>query len=274
MLTEERKRRLEAEDRAIIDNIKSIKHKIVVLSGKGGVGKSTVSVNLAYALQSKGYNTGLLDADVTGPNVPKMLGLDHGLQAEEGKLIPLVSDGVRVISLAVMIEANQPILWRGPMRSKLLHQFLSGVVWGNLDYLIADLPPGTGDEVITILQKMQPDLTIVVTTPQDVSLIDSRRAISMAKELAVGRIGVIENMSGLTCPTCGNRIDLFGRGGGKRQAAEMNVPFLGTLPIDINARKTADAGRPVVLAHSKSEISRAIMSIAEKIENSLTRTAS
>jgi Mrp family chromosome partitioning ATPase len=254
MLTEERKRQLEEENRAISENLRKIKHRVIVLSGKGGVGKTTVSVNLAYALRGRGNNLGLLDADVTGPNVPKMLGLSGDLHSQAGKIIPLVSNDVRVISVANMIDENQPVVWRGPMRSKLLHQFLAAVEWGDLDYLIADLPPGTGDEIITLGQRMEPDLAIIVTTPQAVSLIDSQRAIGMAQQMGIGKIALIENMSGLTCPSCGKRIDLFGSGGGRQQAQQMNITFLGTLPIDIDARKTADSGSPVVLAYGESDM--------------------
>jgi Mrp family chromosome partitioning ATPase len=178
-----------------------------------------------------------------------------------------MSDGVEVVSAANMIEANQPVLWRGPMRSKLLHQFLGTVEWGDLDYLVADLPRGTGDEIITLMQKMKPDLAIIVATPQEVSLVDSRRAISMARRMEIEKVAVIENMSGLICPSCGNRINLFGTGGGRKQAEQMNVMFLGVLPFDIEARKMADGGRSVVLGRWTSDISMAINDIAEKIEN-------
>ncbi len=269
MLTEEQKRRVEVENKAILRNVQSIRHRIIVLSGKGGVGKTTVSVNLAYTLKARGYATGLLDADVTGPNIPKMLGLEGELHSHEGRITPLLSDNVKVISIANILSPDQPVLWRGPMRSKLLHQFLGYVEWGDLDYLVADLPPGTGDEIITLIQKMTPDLAVIVTTPQEVSLIDSRRAINMTKEMGLGKIGVIENMSGLKCPSCGSRIDLFGKDGGRKQAEEMNVTFLGTLPIDIQARIMADNGKPIVLAQQDSEIAVAIGAITEKIVSML-----
>ncbi|MFZ5981353.1 MAG: Mrp/NBP35 family ATP-binding protein [Candidatus Zixiibacteriota bacterium] len=267
MLTNEQRKHLEAENKAILHNVQSIKHRIIVLSGKGGVGKTTVSVNLAYTLRARGCSTGLLDADVTGPNIPKMLGLAGELHSHEHRIIPLLSDNVKVVSIANILNPDQPVLWRGPMRSKLLHQFLGFVEWGDLDYLVADLPPGTGDEIITLIQKMKPDLAVVVTTPQEVSLIDSRRAINMAREMGLSNIGIIENMSGLKCPYCGGRIDLFGKDGGRKQAEDMHVTFLGSLPIDIQARITADKGKPVVLSQPDSEIAVAIEAITEKVVN-------
>lgn len=267
MITEEQKKQIELENKSIAENLRSIKHKILVFSGKGGVGKTTVSVNLAFGLQIRGHKAGLLDADVTGPNVPKMLGLNSDLQIMGGRIIPIVKNDVGVVSVANAITPDQPVIWRGPMRSKLLHQFLANVDWGILDYLVADLPPGTGDEVITLAQKTQPDLAVIVTTPQEVSLVDSRRAINMARKMNIPRIGVVENMSGLICPGCGTRIDLFGIGGGKRQAEQMNVMFLGTIPIDIRAREEADRGKPIILEDIESGVSTAILEIVENIEN-------
>lgn len=269
MLTEEQKQQKEAQDEAISHTVRNIKHRIIVLSGKGGVGKTTVSVNLATLLQNRGNKTGLLDADVTGPNVPKMLGLTDPIRVENGKLMPLLSHGVRVISVGNMVPQGQPVLWRGPMRSKLLHQVLADADWGSLDCLVADLPPGTGDEVMTMAQRIQPDLAVIVTTPQAVSLVDSERAINMAKTMGIAGVGVVENMSGFRCPSCGATIDLFGQGGGLHQAKEMNVDFLGALPLDIDARITADSGLPVVLVRPDSDIVRAMIAIACKIEDML-----
>jgi len=270
MLSAEQKQQMEAENKAISDNMHLIGHRILVFSGKGGVGKTTVSVNLAYGLKIAGYRTGLLDADVTGPNVPKMLGLSGEMHTHGHRIIPHNCNDLKVVSIASLLKPDQPVIWRGPMRSKLLYQFLGEVEWGALDYLVADLPPGTGDEIITLTQKMQPDLAIIVTTPQEVSLIDSGRAINMANKMQIPKIAVIENMSGLICPNCGSSIDLFGTGGGKKQAERMNVLFLGTLPIDLETREMADNGKPIILENKNAQISRALIDIANKIERILS----
>jgi ATP-binding protein involved in chromosome partitioning len=267
MLTEEQKKQIELENKKITDNIHRIKHRIVVFSGKGGVGKTTVSVNLAYGLFIHGNKTGILDADVTGPDVPKMTGIRDRLYTKENKIIPQESKGVKVVSMANLLSPDQAVIWRGPMRSKLLNQFLGDVEWGDLDYLVADLPPGTGDEILTMTQNMEPDMAIIVTTPQDLSLIDSARAISMAKKMEIPQIAVIENMSGLICPECGHRIELFGAGGGKKQAEEMNISFLGAIPVNLEVRKLADEGKPVIIENREADISVTIFNIVKEIEN-------
>lgn len=266
MITEEQKKQIELENNKISENIHRIKHRVVVFSGKGGVGKTTVSVNLAYGLYMLGNKTGILDADVTGPNVPQMIGARADLHFDDNRIIPQKKMGVKLVSMANVLPPNEAVIWRGPMRSKLLNQFLGDVEWGQLDYLVADLPPGTGDEILTMTQKMEPELAIIVTTPQEVSLIDSARAINMAKKMEVPRIALIENMSGLICPECGSRIDLFGTGGGKKQAEEMIVTFLGSIPINIRARQLADEGKPIILEDKESDISKSIKRIVDKIE--------
>jgi ATP-binding protein involved in chromosome partitioning len=265
MLTEEQKEKIDLENKKIAENLGHIKHRIVIFSGKGGVGKTTVSVNLAYGLHSLGYDTGILDADVTGPNVPKMVGMSEQLHIQENRINPHLCNGVKIVSMANFISADQAVIWRGPMRSKLLNQFLSDVAWGDLDYLIADLPPGTGDEILTMTQKMEPDMAIIVTTPQEVSLIDSKRAICMAQKMEIQNIGLIENMSGLLCPECGHHIDLFGSGGGSRQAKEMGVQFLGSIPIDIEVRKLSDEGKQVITENKKSDVSISLLNITDSI---------
>jgi len=267
MITEDQKKQIELENKKITENIHNIKHRIVVFSGKGGVGKTTVSVNLAYGLHLHGNKTGILDADVTGPNVPKMIGIPVRLQNQGNKIIPQDSSGVKVVSMANLLSPDQAVIWRGPLRSKVLNQFLGDVEWGKLDYLIADLPPGTGDEILTMTQNMEPDMAIIVTTPQEVSLIDSARAISMAKQMNIPKIAVIENMSVLICPECGHRIELFGAGGGKKQAEEMNIAFLGAIPINLEARKLADEGKPIVIENEEADISIKMFQIVKKIEN-------
>ncbi len=263
---------LEERKELIEKRIGKIKNKIMVMSGKGGVGKTTVAVNLAFALQMKGFNSGVLDADIHGPNVPKMLGLEKSKldTTSEGILpakIPLgAGRALEVMSLAFFLEKDSPVIWRGPLKMGALQQFLSDVVWGDLDYLIADLPPGTGDEPLSIAQLI-PDITgsIIVTTPQDVALMDSRRAVNFSKKLNVPVIGVIENMSGFKCPHCGKEIDLFGTGGGERAARELGVPFLGRIPIDPAIVKDSDEGKPFILKHHDSEAGKAFNEIVDRI---------
>jgi ATP-binding protein involved in chromosome partitioning len=269
MITKEQKERFKKQEQEILDNMHGIKHRIVVFSGKGGVGKTTVSVNLAYGLRLRGYKTGILDADITGPNVPKMLGLNETPFGRDNKIIPPICHDVKVISAANLVTDYEPIAWRGPMRSKLLFQFLGEVQWGSLDFLLADLPPGTGDELITMTQQMDPEIAIIVTTPQEMSLIDSVRAINLAKRLKIPKVAVIENMSGFKCPECGNIIDLFDIGGGKKRAKKLKVSFLGALPLDIEARKKADEGKPIILDNKDSLLSLAIMEVIDKIEQIL-----
>jgi len=267
MNDDKKKQALEEEDKRIENSISKIKHRIAVFSGKGGVGKTTVSVNLAYGLQTHGHSTGILDADITGPNVAKMLGVKDQVIVLDNKIIPFERFGVKMISIASMIGAGQPVIWRGPMRSKIINQFLADVDWGNLDYLIADLPPGTGDEILTIAQKMKPDYAVIVTTPQEVSTIDAARAINMAKQLEIPAIAVIENMSGFICPHCGAILNIFGEGGGKDLAIQYNVPFLGSIPIDIDARILGDKGKSLVIEKPGGEATKIILQIVESIEN-------
>ncbi len=180
-------------------------------------------------------------------------------------MVPSEKDGVRVISLATLIPPGSPVIWRGPMRSKALDQFLGDVLWGELDFLVADLPPGTGDEVMTMAQRMEPQIALVVTTPQEMSLIDSRRAINMARKMGIAKVGVVENMSGLRCPKCGHEIDPFGTGGGEGAARELNVHFLGRIPINLEARAAADLGKPAILQDEGADISRALIQVAQAV---------
>jgi len=259
----------EQTDRQMEETLRRIKHRIVVFSGKGGVGKTTVAVNLACALAARGIRVGLLDADITGPNVPQMVGIDEPPRVDGERLLPHERFGVRVVSLASMLPAGAPVIWRGPMRSKALEQLLGETDWGELDVLIADLPPGTGDEVLTIAQRTSPQMAIVVTTPQEVALLDARRAINFARKLEVPRIGIVENMSGLICPHCGGRIDLFGAGGGLLEAAAQRAEFLGSIPIDPATREGGDAGRPVVVVDPEGPVAEAFAAIASVIERTV-----
>jgi Mrp family chromosome partitioning ATPase len=266
MNEQEKQQAYEEEEQRIKENVSKIKHRIAVFSGKGGVGKTTVSINLAYGFQTEGFLTGILDADITGPNVPKMLGIENDIIFLNEKMVPFEKYGVKVISMASMIKNGQALIWRGPMRSKVINQFLADVEWGDLDYLVADLPPGTGDEILTIAQQMKPDYAVIVTTPQEVSIIDAERAINMAKQLSIPYIGVVENMAGLVCPHCSAVVELFGSGGGEKLAAKYNVPFLGSIPIDIDARILGDKGKPIVIEKPDCEVTNGFKSIVNLID--------
>lgn len=265
----ERQKAFEEEAKRIAETIAKIKHRIAVFSGKGGVGKTTVAVNLACGFRLEGFSAGVLDADMTGPNVLKMLGVEGRLSVLNGRLLPFEMYGVKVISMAGLLEKGQPLIWRGPMRSKLIHQFLADGEWGELDYMIADLPPGTGDEILSIGQQMKPDYAVIVTTPQEVSVMDADRAVTMAQQLHIPRIGIVENMSGLVCPHCGKEIDLFGKGGGEKLAHDHGVAFLGSIPIDIDVRVLSDRGFPVVLEKKESAAAQSFRSIVERIRTQL-----
>jgi Mrp family chromosome partitioning ATPase len=259
-----------AQEKRLKERMGRVKHKIMVMSGKGGVGKTTVAVNLALTLAAKGYEVGILDADIHGPNVPKMLGIEdeHPDVSEEGIAPVFVPPRVKVMSLAFLLASKDtPVVWRGPLKMGAIKQFLSDVLWGDLDCLIIDLPPGTGDEPLSVAQLIpEIDGAIVVTTPQDVALLDSRKSVTFAKELGMPLIGIIENMSGFKCPKCGEAIDLFKIGGGEHAAADMDVPFLGRIPIEVNIVLSGDSGIPFVLAHD-SEAASAFEAIVDNIEH-------
>jgi Mrp family chromosome partitioning ATPase len=260
----------------VADNLKTIKHKIAIISGKGGVGKSTVSANLASALAlMNSIRVGLLDADIDGPNIPKMLGIEnHQIVTRDGKIIPVsVADNLKVISMAFLLrDKDIPVIWRGPMKANAIRQFLGDVRWGELDYLIIDLPPGTGDAPLSIAQLIQEmDGMIVVTTPQEVALMDSRKAINFAKALNVPVIGVIENMSGMKCPHCGKEIDLFKTGGGERAALQLGVPFLGRVPFDHQIVEGADFGITFVRKYPDSEAAKAFTQIVAEVINFVSK---
>ncbi len=237
------------EKTALRENMARIAHKIIVMSGKGGVGKSTVAVNLAVSLAAKGLKTGLLDIDIHGPSVPKLLGLDTGqvLGTRNGKMTPVeYGEHLRVISIGFLLQdRDDAVIWRGPLKYSVIKQFLTEVDWGDLDYLVIDSPPGTGDEPLSICQLIEnADGAVVVTTPQDVALIDVRKSVSFCKQLNMPILGVIENMSGFTCPHCGKETDIFKSGGGKSMAEEMGVPYLGNIPIDRRIVAGGDSGTP------------------------------
>jgi ATP-binding protein involved in chromosome partitioning len=246
-----------------------VKHVILVLSGKGGVGKTTVSVNLAFALANHGKNVGLLDLDFHGPNVPKMLGIEGRRAVIYGNAIePIhVTSNLAVMSIAFLLkDTSSPVIWRGPIKMRAIHQFLAEVAWGSLDYLVVDLPPGTGDEALTIAQTA-PHVrgAVIVTTPQDVAVMDAIKAAKFIEEIKIPVIGVIENMSGMVCPHCGKTIDIFSRGGGNRAAETLGVPFLGAIPLDPEMVKAGDEGRPMILQHTDSPVSKAVDAVMENL---------
>jgi ATP-binding protein involved in chromosome partitioning len=226
--------------------IPGVKYLVAVGSGKGGVGKTTVSVNLAVGLASLGYKTGLLDADVYGPNVPLMMGINKSPVAFGDRIQPLEQFGVKLMSMGFLSPGDKPLVWRGPMLHSVIQQFLRGVDWGELDYLVIDLPPGTGDVQLSLIQTAPVTGAVVVTTPSDVSLEDARKAIQMFHQVKVPILGMVENMSYLTCPHCSERIDVFSHGGGMRTAKQMDVHFLGELPLDPQVRIGGDTGQPIV----------------------------
>ncbi len=261
----EKGQKKECQEKAKID----VKHVVLVLSGKGGVGKSTVSVNLAFALSGHGYRVGLLDLDIHGPNIPKMLGVEGERLAVAGKLIePVhVTGNLAVMSMAFLLpDTSTPVIWRGPMKMAVITQFLQEVDWGQLDFLVVDLPPGTGDEALSIVQ-LAPNVrgAIIVTTPQDVATIDSRKAVTFVEKLGIPVIGIVENMSGMVCPHCRQEIDLFGRGGGKKVAEEMKVPYLGSIPVDPELRKAGDEGRPFIIRRDDNLTWQAVDRVIEEL---------
>ncbi|MFM2106876.1 MAG: hypothetical protein RL338_1908 [Chloroflexota bacterium] len=243
-----------------------VKNIIAVASGKGGVGKSTVSVNLAVALAQTGASVGLLDADITGPNIPLMMGVDGQPAATpENRISPLERYGVKVISIQFFVPAGQPVVWRGPLVGGAIQQFLRDVDWGELDYLVIDLPPGTSDAQLTLAQSVPVSGTVLVTTPQEVSLLDVTKALAMLERMSVPVIGIVENMAGFVCAHCGEVTDIFGRGGGERFAKEHGLEFLGGIPLDVTVRQGGDVGIPVVAQREPGPAAEALTVVAKKV---------
>jgi ATP-binding protein involved in chromosome partitioning len=245
--------------------VAGVKNVIAVGAGKGGVGKTTVAVNLAIALAQTGSRVGMIDGDMYGPNVPIMLGLATELVADErGRIIPAEKYGLQVVSLGFMTSDDAPVIWRGPMLHGAIQQFFRQVAWNDLDYLIVDMPPGTGDVALSLSQSVPVSGAIVVTTPQQVSLADTRRAVRMYQKLNIRTLGLIENMSHFACPNCGHESDIFGRGAGEVLARDMAIPFLGRLPIYEPVRVGGDTGRPVVVTEPQSPVAQAFRAVAEQ----------
>ena len=241
-----------------------IRNAIAVGSGKGGVGKSTIAVNLAIVLANSGARVGLMDADIYGPNIPTMLGVEKLPPPQGNKLIPAMAYGVKMISMGLLVKPGQPLIWRGPMLNSAIRQFLADVEWGELDYLVVDLPPGTGDAALSLAQSLPLSGAIIVTMPQLVSLEDASRGLQMFKTLEVPILGIIENMSYLDLPD-GTRMDIFGSGGGEQLAASTATPFLGKVPIDPNIREGGDSGKPIVVLKPESAAAVAMKEITEKV---------
>ncbi len=258
------------DDSKVTNSLGKIKHKILVLSGKGGVGKSTVSANLAVALSEKGYNVGILDIDIHGPSIPKMLGVeDEKPGASEGGITPVYfSPKLKIMSMAFLLQnKDSPVIWRGPLKMTAIKQLIGDVDWGTLDYLVVDIPPGTGDEPLSIIQLIPDcDGAVVVTTPQDVALVSVRKSINFVKQMNMSVIGIVENMSGFKCPYCDKSIDIFKTGGGLKTSRDFNVPFLGKVPLDEQIVKTGDSGEPFIVKNKDSDAAKAFVEIVENIE--------
>ena len=256
---------------APLPNVKNI---IVVASGKGGVGKSTVSANLALALQAEGAKVGVLDADIYGPSQPRMLGVSGKPQSPDGKtIIPMQAHGLSVMSIGFLVEEDTPMIWRGPMVTQAMMQLLTDTRWEQLDYLIVDLPPGTGDIQLTLSQKVPVAGAVIVTTPQDIALLDARKALKMFEKVEVPVLGIVENMATHICSNCGHEEHIFGEGGGARMAVQYEVPYLGSLPLDIRIREQADGGNPTVAAMPESDLTARYREIARNTAGRLSRQA-
>ncbi|MFP4364296.1 MAG: P-loop NTPase [Spirochaetia bacterium] len=259
----------EEQEKRLKENLSRIKHKIVVMSGKGGVGKTTVSVNLAHSLAMKGYNVGLMDTDIHGPNIAKMLGIEGNqlVGGSEGLEPYPALPNLKAVSIGLLIkDPDSPIIWRGPLKIGTIRQFISDVNWGELDYLIIDTPPGTGDEPLTVCQTVTGiDGAVIVTTPQDVAILDSRKSVNFVKKLEIPVLGIIENMSGFICPHCGEETNFFGKGGGRKAAEELEVPFLGEVPLEPELSAMADKGKPFVAANDEHETIKRMHEIVDQV---------
>jgi len=258
----------------IAQTLEKIKYKIMVMSGKGGVGKSTVSVNLASSLSKLGYKVGLIDADIHGPNIPKMFGIkEKGVLSTADGIIPYEPiENLYIMSVGFLIrDDDDAVIWRAPLKHSLIEQFLSDVKWGELDFLLIDLPPGTGDEPLSVAHVIGDiDGSVIVTTPQEVALLDSRKSVTFSKKLNVPILGIVENMSGFVCPKCGERTDIFKTGGGEKAANELKVNFLGKIPLDPMLVMQGDSGKPYVIEYPNNEVTNSFRQISENIIKQLT----
>ncbi len=253
-----------------------VTHVIAVASGKGGVGKSTVAVNVAAGLAHRGARVGLLDADIYGPSIPLMMGVDERptIDATGRSILPFDRWGVRFMSLGFLVEKDAAVIWRGPMVMKAIEQLLRDVLWGALDVLVVDMPPGTGDAQLTLSQKVRLSGAVIVTTPQDVALADAIKGVAMFRKVGVPVLGIVETKSYFQCPQCGSRTDVFGHGGGRREAGRLEVPFLGEIPLDAAIRQGGDTGRPIVAVDPASPLSTAFLGVADKVLHALEASGS
>jgi ATP-binding protein involved in chromosome partitioning len=252
-------------------DVPGVKHIIAVASGKGGVGKSTTAVNLALGLAANGIATGLLDADIYGPSMPRMLGVKEKPESLDGKMLkPIERYGLRTMSIGYIVAEDTPMIWRGPMVSSALEQMLRDVQWGELDVLVVDMPPGTGDAQLTLAQRVPLSGAVIVSTPQDIALIDARKGLAMFRKVAVPVLGIVENMSYFLCPKCGERSEIFGHGGAREEAAKLEVPFLGEIPLHLDIRTTSDSGHPIVVAQPESAHATAYKNIAGRVWKQLS----
>ncbi len=252
-------------------DVPGVKHIIAVASGKGGVGKSTTAVNLALGLAANGISTGLLDADIYGPSMPRMLGVKEKPESTDGKMLkPIERYGIRTMSIGYIVAEDTPMIWRGPMVSSALEQMLRDVQWGELDVLVVDMPPGTGDAQLTLAQRVALSGAVIVSTPQDIALIDARKGLAMFRKVAVPVLGIVENMSYFLCPKCGERSEIFGHGGARDEAAKLEVPFLGEIPLHLDIRTTSDSGHPIVVSQPDSAHAQAYKNIAGRVWKQLS----
>ncbi|MFQ5351083.1 MAG: Mrp/NBP35 family ATP-binding protein [Thermoanaerobaculia bacterium] len=251
--------------------IPEVEHVVAVASGKGGVGKSTVSANLAVRLGQLGYRVGLLDADIYGPSMPMMFGISERPVVEGQRILPFERHGVKLMSLGFILDVDTPVIWRGPMVVKAIEQLLGDVEWGALDYLIVDLPPGTGDAQLTISQKVPISGAVIVTTPQDIALIDARKGLAMFRKVEVPVLGIVENMAGFACPHCGEVTHIFKQGGGESTAGVLDCPFLGSVPLDPAVVEGGDAGTPIVVSQSDGVHAEAFAGLAEAVAAELSK---
>jgi ATP-binding protein involved in chromosome partitioning len=252
-------------------DVPGVKHIIAVASGKGGVGKSTTAVNLALGLAANGISTGLLDADIYGPSMPRMLGVKEKPESVDGKMLkPIERYGLKTMSIGYIVAEDTPMIWRGPMVSSALEQMLRDVQWGDLDVLVVDMPPGTGDAQLTLAQRVALSGAVIVSTPQDIALIDARKGLAMFRKVAVPVLGIVENMSYFLCPKCGERSEIFGHGGAREEADKLGVPFLGEIPLHLDIRTTSDSGHPIVVSQPESAHAQAYKNIAGRVWKQLS----